>query len=73
MTKRKPHKRAQYWAGHALIVAVIVCGVSAVNHSCSPGALWHPQTVDAMRAVFLAVVVLAIAVSFSGKGPEGRA
>lgn len=71
MASRK-RKRLQFWAGHALILTTILCGVTAVNSSGARVGDWHSLTNDALRAAFLVIVVLAIAVSFSGKGPEER-
>ena len=66
-------KRTRLWAGYALILAMILSGVSAVNHACASTTEWRPLPTDALRIAFLVIVVLAIAVSFSGKDPEGRA
>lgn len=65
-------KRTQFWVGHTLIVAVIVIGVTAVNQACAR-AHWPALEADVVRVAFLVIVLMAIAVSFSGKGPEGRA
>lgn len=61
--------RVQLWVGHALIAGAIFLGVTAVNHSCGRGVGWPTMPGDGIRLAFIVAVALAIAVSFSGKGP----
>lgn len=66
-------RRVQLVLGHGLIAGAIYLGVTLVNHSCGRGvgvALLHA---DAIRLAFIVLIAAAIAVSFSGRGPEGHA
>ncbi|MET3652464.1 hypothetical protein [Dyella japonica] len=53
-------------------MALIVIGVTAVNQACGRPH-WPALEADAVRVAFLVIALMAIAVSFSGRGPEGRA
>lgn len=72
-SRSRKGRRVHLWIGHALIMGAIFLGVTLVNHSCGRGIGMALLPGDAIRLAFIVLIAAAIAVSFSGKGPEGHA